>query len=219
MTELKFLLEQVETHDYIRDIAEKFNYFFKEYEMGLLELQSDIEIIDLEWQARYGYSPFEHIKTRIKSPMSLKEKIEKKGVDFTPEAIRENIFDIIGVRIVTSFEDDVYQIYELLKNRNDLRIKRVKDYIKNPKPSGYKSLHLIVETELVLSEGVKWIPAEIQIRTLAMDFFASTEHKLQYKYNTKALSDDIRNELKEIANVSSALDQKMTEVRNTILLD
>ncbi|RXK17956.1 GTP pyrophosphokinase family protein [Macrococcus sp. DPC7161] len=219
MTELKFLLEQVETHDYIRDIAEKFNYFFKEYEMGLLELQSDIEIIDLEWQARYGYSPFEHIKTRIKSPMSLKEKIEKKGVDFTPEAIRENIFDIIGVRIVTSFEDDVYQIYELLKNRNDLRIKRVKDYIKNPKPSGYKSLHLIVETELVLSEGVKWIPAEIQIRTLAMDFFASTEHKLQYKYNTKALSDDIRNELKEIADVSSALDQKMTEVRNTILLD
>ncbi|WP_414049332.1 GTP pyrophosphokinase [Macrococcus animalis] len=199
-------------------LAEEFQYFFKEYEMGLLELTSDIDIIDLEWQARYGYSPFEHVKTRIKAPLSLREKLKRKGVDLTLEAIRENIFDIIGVRIVTTFEEDVYKICELLSGRSDLRVVRVKDYIKNPKASGYKSLHLIVETELVLSEGVKWIPAEIQIRTLAMDFFASTEHKLQYKYNTKQLSDEIRKELREVADASSELDRKMTEVRNTILL-
>lgn len=207
-----------EQHDFIK-LAEEFQYFFKEYEMGLLEITSDIEIIELEWQARYGYSPFEHIKTRIKAPLSLREKLNRKGIAPTLEAIRANIFDIIGVRIVTTFEEDVYKICEILSRRNDLRVVRVKDYIKNPKPSGYKSLHLIVETELVLSEGVKWIPAEIQIRTLAMDFFASTEHKLQYKYNTKQLSDEIRKELREVADASSELDRKMTEVRNTILVE
>lgn len=206
-----------EQKDFIK-MAEDFQYFFKEYEMGLLELTSDIDIIDLEWQARYGYSPFEHVKTRIKAPLSLRDKLNRKGIEMSLEAIRENIFDIIGVRIVTTFEEDVYKICELLSGRSDLRVVRVKDYIKNPKPSGYKSLHLIVETELVLSQGVKWIPAEIQIRTLAMDFFASTEHKLQYKYNTKQLSDAIRKELREVADASAELDRKMTEVRNTILL-
>ncbi|WP_414055891.1 GTP pyrophosphokinase [Macrococcus equi] len=179
------IFNKIEEQTEFIKMAEDFQYFFKEYEMGLLELTSDIDIIDLEWQARYGYSPFEHVKTRIKAPLSLREKINRKGVEPSLEAIRANIFDIIGVRIVTTFEEDVYKICELLSSRSDLRIVRVKDYIKQPKPSGYKSLHLIVETELVLSEGVKWIPAEIQIRTLAMDFFASTEHKLQYKYNTK----------------------------------
>ncbi|WP_414044836.1 GTP pyrophosphokinase family protein [Macrococcus equi] len=212
------IFNKIEEQTEFIKMAEDFQYFFKEYEMGLLELTSDIDIIDLEWQARYGYSPFEHVKTRIKAPLSLREKINRKGVEPSLEAIRANIFDIIGVRIVTTFEEDVYKICELLSSRSDLRIVRVKDYIKQPKPSGYKSLHLIVETELVLSEGVKWIPAEIQIRTLAMDFFASTEHKLQYKYNTKQLSDEVRKELRAVADASSVLDRKMTEVRNTILL-
>lgn len=217
--EIDKVMERIEDQSELIKLVEDFSYLFKEYEMGLLELKSDIEIIDLEWQAKYGYSPFEHVKTRIKSPLSLKDKLKRKGIDYNLESIQQNIFDIIGVRIVTTFEDDVYKIYDILKGRNDLRIKRVKDYIKNPKPSGYKSLHLIVETELVLSEGVKWVPAEIQIRTLAMDFFASTEHKLQYKYNTKKLSDSIRQELREVADVSSVLDRKMTEVRNTIMMD
>ncbi|UBH22837.1 GTP pyrophosphokinase family protein [Macrococcus armenti] len=217
--EIDKVMERIEDQSELIKLVEDFSYLFKEYEMGLLELKSDIEIIDLEWQAKYGYSPFEHVKTRIKSPLSLKDKLKRKGIDYSLESIQQNIFDIIGVRIVTTFEDDVYKIYDILNGRNDLRIKRVKDYIKNPKQSGYKSLHLIVETELVLSEGVKWVPAEIQIRTLAMDFFASTEHKLQYKYNTKKLSDSIRQELREVADVSSVLDRKMTEVRNTIMMD
>lgn len=212
------IFSKIEEQTEFVKMAEEFQYFFKEYEMGLLELTSDIEIIDLEWQARHGYSPFEHVKSRIKAPLSLRDKLNRKGIPITLDDIRANIFDIIGVRIVTTFEEDVYKICELLSGRSDLRIVRVKDYIKNPKPSGYKSLHLIVETELVLSEGVKWIPAEIQIRTLAMDFFASTEHKLQYKYNTKQLSDEIRRELREVADASAELDRKMTEVRNTILL-
>lgn len=217
--DIENVMQKIEDQSEIIKLVEDFSYLFKEYEMGLLELKSDIEVIDLEWQAKYGYSPFEHIKTRIKSPISLRDKIKRKEIDFNLKSIQENIFDIIGVRIVTTFEDDVYKIYDILKGRNDLKIVRVKDYIKNPKQSGYKSLHLIVETELVLSEGVKWVPAEIQIRTLAMDFFASTEHKLQYKYNTKKLNDSIRRELKEVADFSSELDRKMTEVRNTILLD
>ncbi|GGB00936.1 GTP pyrophosphokinase family protein [Macrococcus hajekii] len=217
--DLKTIFNSFGAHEDYRQIILEFNDFIKLYEMALLELQSDIEIIELEWQTRYEYSPFEHIKTRMKTSQSLQRKIERKGVPFTIEGIRDNIFDIVGLRIVTSFEDDVYKIYELLKRRNDLRIRRVKDYIKNPKPSGYKSLHLIVETELILSEGIKWVPAEIQIRTLAMDFFASTEHKLQYKYNTKELSQDLKDELYEVALASSKLDEKMTQVRNTILVD
>lgn len=218
MDELKKLYDTYESMSEAHQLFDEFSLFYKEYEMGLLELQSDIEIIELEWESKYEYSPFEHIKTRIKTPMSLREKIERKHVPFSLQGIRDNIFDIIGVRIVTTFEDDVYKIYDMLKNRSDLRIKRVKDYIKNPKPSGYKSLHLIVETELVLSEGAKWIPAEIQIRTLAMDFFASTEHKLQYKYNTRELSDQIKKELYEVAVASSKLDEQMTHVRNAILI-
>lgn len=218
MDDLKQLYDTYEQLNETHQLFDEFSLFYKEYEMGLLELQSDIEIIELEWESKYEYSPFEHIKTRIKTPMSLREKIERKQIPFTLQSIRENIFDIIGVRIVTTFEDDVYKIYDMLKNRNDLRIKRVKDYIEHPKPSGYKSLHLIVETELVLSEGTKWIPAEIQIRTLAMDFFASTEHKLQYKYNTKELSAQIKKELHEVAIASSHLDEQMTHVRNAILM-
>lgn len=153
--EIDKVMERIEDQSELIKLVEDFSYLFKEYEMGLLELKSDIEIIDLEWQAKYGYSPFEHVKTRIKSPLSLKDKLKRKGIDYSLESIQQNIFDIIGVRIVTTFEDDVYKIYDILNGRNDLRIKRVKDYIKNPKQSGYKSLHLIVETELVLSEGVK----------------------------------------------------------------
>ncbi len=162
--DIENVMQKIEDQSEIIKLVEDFSYLFKEYEMGLLELKSDIEVIDLEWQAKYGYSPFEHIKTRIKSPISLRDKIKRKEIDFNLKSIQENIFDIIGVRIVTTFEDDVYKIYDILKGRNDLKIVRVKDYIKNPKQSGYKSLHLIVETELVLSEGVKWVPAEIQIR-------------------------------------------------------
>lgn len=151
--EIDKVMERIEDQSELIKLVEDFSYLFKEYEMGLLELKSDIEIIDLEWQAKYGYSPFEHVKTRIKSPLSLKDKLKRKGIDYNLESIQQNIFDIIGVRIVTTFEDDVYKIYDILKGRNDLRIKRVKDYIKNPKPSGYKSLHLIVETELVYQKA------------------------------------------------------------------
>lgn len=215
--DISAVFKQFDSLNEFKDITDSFNYFFKEYEMAMIELKSDIEIIDLEWYAKYGYSPFEHIKTRMKSPLSLRNKIERKGIPFTTTAIRETINDIIGLRIVTSFEDDVYKIYELIANRSDLRIKRVKDYIKYPKASGYKSLHVIVEVELVLSEGHVWIPAEIQIRTLAMDFFASLEHKLQYKYNTKQLTSEMRRELYDVAQASSMLDEKMSHVRDNLM--
>lgn len=213
--DLKDIFAQVDQHDVAKQEVEAFKLMMKEYEMGLLEIKSDLEIIDLEWRATNGYSPFEHVKTRIKTPLSLRKKMEKKNVDFKPEAIRENIFDIIGVRIVTTFEEDVYSIYELLKNRDDLKIKRVKDYIKHPKASGYKSLHLIVETQLYMSKGVKWIPLEIQIRTLAMDFFAAAEHKLQYKYSE--IDKNLKKELFRISEIAGQLDEKMGEVRKAIL--
>ncbi|WP_237703257.1 GTP pyrophosphokinase [Paenibacillus larvae] len=148
--------------------------FLREYRMALNELTSDFQIVDLEWKTKYGYSPIEHLKSRMKTPVSLIKKMQKRGLSFDRESIRANIHDIVGIRIVTSFIEDVYMLKEHIEQREDIRVIRVKDYIKEPKPSGYKSLHLVVDTQIILSSGVIWVPAEIQIRTSAMDFWAST---------------------------------------------
>lgn len=192
--------------------------FFKRYEMVLREVESDFTILDLEWQALHGYSPIENIKTRFKSPISLLKKMEKRGISFNQEAIREGIRDIAGIRVVTSFIEDVYMMLEHLKTREDLHILEIKDYIKNPKPSGYQSLHVIVESKLILSDSVVWVPAEIQIRTLSMDFWASLEHKLQYKYKgMEEIPEADREILRNIAKSSFENDVQMSILRQRLL--
>lgn len=186
--------------------------------MVLKELESDFSILDLEWNATYGYSPIEHIKTRLKDPMSLIRKIDKKGVNFNQEDITNEIKDIAGIRIVTSFMDDVYMLLEHIKTRQDLKVLKIKDYIQNPKPSGYRSLHVIVESQVILSDTVIWVPAEIQLRTLSMDFWASLEHKLQYKYKKSGeIPNEDRELLKEVANSSFEDDVKMSLLRQKLL--
>ena len=192
--------------------------FVNRYEMVLKELESDFAILDLEWNATYGYSPIEHIKTRMKDPMSLIRKMEKRGIRFNQEDITNGIKDIAGIRIVTSFMDDVYMLLDHIKTRQDLNIINIKDYINNPKPSGYRSLHVIVESQVILSDSVIWVPAEIQIRTLSMDFWASLEHKLQYKYkNTGEIPQEDRDLLKEVARSSFEDDVKMSMLRQKLL--
>lgn len=201
----------------IQKVLDNWRGFFLPYQMALHELESDFKIIDLEWKTQHGYSPIEHMKTRMKKLKSLVEKIQRKEIPLTQEAVRNEIRDILGVRIVTSFIDDVYMLKEHIEQREDIRMIRVKDYIQDPKMSGYKSLHLIVETQVILSNEIIWVPAEIQIRTSAMDFWASTEHKLNYKYQGETIPEDAQKQLIELAKASSLMDKEMSRLRTKLL--
>ncbi len=152
------------------------------YQLALDELKNKIKLIQTEWKIENGYSPIEHIKTRIKEPKSIMGKLQRKGYDITVDNMVNKIHDIAGMRIVFSFVQDIYSLLEHLKQREDLSILEIKDYIEHPKPNGYQSLHLIVAVPLTLLEGQRWMKVEIQMRTLAMDFWASMEHILYYKY-------------------------------------
>ncbi|WP_082415868.1 GTP pyrophosphokinase [Numidum massiliense] len=198
-------------------IEKNWGTFFRQYEMALKELVSDFQIIDLEWQSKHGYSPIEHLKTRLKTPQSILKKLEKRNLPFSKESVQANIKDIAGLRIVTGFLDDVYMLSEHIDQREDIRVVEVKDYIQNPKPSGYKSLHLVVETQVILSNDVLWVPAEIQLRTLSMDFWASTEHKLNYKYEGGEVPEASKRQLMEIAEAAFSLDEKMSVLRSQLL--
>lgn len=201
----------------IQKVLDNWRGFFLPYQMALHELESDFKIIDLEWKTQHGYSPIEHMKTRMKKLRSLVEKIQRKEIPLTQETVRNEIRDILGVRIVTSFIDDVYMLKEHIEQREDIRIIRIKDYIQDPKMSGYKSLHLIVETQVILSNEIIWVPAEIQIRTSAMDFWASTEHKLNYKYQGETIPEDAKKQLIALAKTSSLMDKEMSILRNKLL--
>ncbi|MGG4196472.1 GTP pyrophosphokinase family protein [Paenibacillus jamilae] len=191
--------------------------FFRQYEMALNELQSDFQIIDLDWKTKFGYSPIEHMKARVKNPLSLLKKIERKGIPFSMDAVQNHIRDIAGLRIVTTFLDDVYMMKEHIEQREDIQVLQVKDYIQNPKPSGYKSLHMVVKTQVILSHEVLWVPAEIQLRTSSMDFWAATEHKLNYKYEGGEVPEDARNQLYELSKSAFQMDEQMSMLRNQLL--
>lgn len=187
------------------------------YQMAAEELQSDLKIIDMDWKIRLGYSPIEHLKVRMKSIESIEKKLVKKGYPANFENVKKYVFDLVGARIITSFQEDVYLILAHLEQRDDYRILRVKDYIAHPKESGYRSLHVIAEIEVVLHHETVWIPIEIQVRTLAMDFWAATEHKLQYKYPTGDVPQTAIMGLQQIAMASQKLDEGMSLIRQEII--
>lgn len=186
------------------------------YRHALNDLQNKIDVIKTEWQARDGFSPIEHVKCRIKEPKSILHKMERKGYGFSLENMEQHIHDIAGMRIVCAFVKDIYRLVDHLSTREDIRVLEIKDYIAHPKPNGYQSLHLIVAIPLVLLEGTRWVKAEIQLRTLAMDFWASMEHILYYKFDKK-LPSHVTEELKEAARAADELDQKMLRLRHEIL--
>lgn len=186
------------------------------YELALDELENKIKLIQTEWKILNGYSPIEHIKTRIKEPRSILEKLERKGLDLTVDNMVNQIHDIAGMRIVFSFVRDIYSLLDHLKHREDITVLEVKDYIETPKPNGYQSLHVIVAVPLTLFEGQRWMKVEIQMRTLAMDFWASMEHILYYKYD-KQVPPHVVRELSEAAKAADALDKKMHGLRKEIM--
>lgn len=185
------------------------------YKFALAELETKIEILQEEFLMIHEYNPIEHTSSRLKSPESIMNKLSRKGKEISVNSIRENVKDIAGLRITCSFISDIYQIYDMLQNQSDLKILNVKDYIQNPKNNGYKSLHLLIEIPVFMSDSKELVTVEVQIRTIAMDFWASLEHKIFYKYD-QFVPEKLLNELKEAADSAYALDQKMERLHNEI---
>ena len=170
------------------------------YKSALMEVGTKLEILNEEFKHIHQYNPIEHIKQRIKSPESIVKKLKKRGLDSTIENMREFINDIAGIRVICSFTSDIYRIAEMIRNQNDIKVISVKDYIISPKESGYKSFHMIVSVPIYLSDSVVDTKVEIQIRTVAMDFWASLEHKVNYKLD----QDDSDEEIKNIRQIGRA---------------
>lgn len=185
------------------------------YNAALKEIGTKLEILSDEFQHVHRYNPIEHIKSRIKTSESIVKKLKRHGYESTIENMVRYVNDIAGVRVVCSFTSDIYRIAEMLANQNDIKILSIKDYIKNPKESGYKSYHMLVSIPIFLSDRVVDTKVEIQIRTVAMDFWASLEHKIRYKFEGNA-PQHIKTELVECAKMVSDLDARMLSLNEEI---
>ncbi|MFI7585470.1 GTP pyrophosphokinase family protein [Spongisporangium articulatum] len=182
--------------------------FMYEYEFGLREVETKISILSDEFRHMHDYNPIEHVTSRVKSADSITRKVIRKGVAPDIDSIRQHIVDIAGLRVTCSFTQDVYLIFNLLTKQSDITVREVRDYIATPKPNGYKSLHAIVEVPVFLSTGTISVPVEVQFRTISMDFWASLEHKIHYKYDGNVPADLVA-ELKDAADAAQELDAKM----------
>lgn len=186
------------------------------YKCAMLEVRTKLDVLNTQLSLENDRNPFESISCRIKSVPSILEKLERKGLPLTSEAIEQNLNDVAGIRVICSFPDDIYVLADRLCSQDDIRLLEKKDYIKNPKPNGYRSLHLIVEIPIFLMDGKKYMRVEVQFRTIAMDFWASLEHKLKYKKDIPGDIDDISRRLKECSDEISLLDLKMQEIHKQI---
>ncbi|MEY9975394.1 GTP pyrophosphokinase family protein [Lysinibacillus sp. RC79] len=199
----------------IKTLQTELTRFFLAYKFALQEIETKINILQEEFKLIHEYNPIEHLSTRVKSPKSILLKVKKRNLKPSIEAIRENIRDIAGVRITCSFVEDIYKVSAMLQAQNDIEVVEVKDYIASPKGNGYQSLHLIIKIPIFMSDRMEKVYVEIQIRTIAMDFWASLEHKIYYKYN-KEVPEHIRFELKEAAIQVAELDRKMERLNEEI---
>ena len=195
--------------------AKSFDRMMLEYGAAIMEVETRLKSLNAEFSQEYNRNPFESIKSRLKTPESIYEKLERKGYPATVENIRERLMDVAGVRVICSFPDDIYRLAELFTRQDDIVLLREKDYIKHPKLNGYRSLHLILSVPIFLSGGKKNMNVEMQFRTIAMDFWASLEHKLKYKKDVDD-ADEIVSQLKACADSIETLDYQMQEIRNRI---
>lgn len=188
------------------------------YRCVIREVQTKLEVLDDEFSVEYKRNPISFIKTRIKKPESIYRKLKKLGYEFTAENIQEHLNDVAGVRVVCAFIDDIYTVANLLASQDDIKVINVKDYIKNPKPNGYRSYHMIVEVPVFFSKGKTPMRAEIQIRTNGMDFWATLEHQLRYKKGIEDMEgyDAISDELMRSAQAVIEMDNEMQNIKNMI---
>jgi putative GTP pyrophosphokinase len=200
---------------HVRRVQQELQRFMLGYEFGLREIETKISILSDEFLHMHDYNPIEHVSSRVKSADSLLGKVARKGLPRDLDAIREHVKDIAGVRVTCSFVNDAYRIFDLLTRQEDVTVVEVKDYIATPKPNGYKSLHAIVEVPVFLSTGRQDVPVEVQFRTIAMDFWASLEHKIHYKYDGQVPA-DLVDELRQAAVTAEALDGRMESLHREL---
>lgn len=185
------------------------------YESAIREVKTKLEILDSEFRTRYAYNPIHHIEDRLKSPKSIFEKLRRKDKAFSVESAKNNLYDIAGVRVICNYIDDIYTVADLLTAQDDVKLVTRKDYIREPKPNGYRSLHLVIQTPVYLSETKEQVFVEVQIRTIAMDFWASLEHELKYKGDNE-VSAELADRLKQCAETIAATDAEMQEIYKTL---
>ena len=186
------------------------------YSAALKQINTKLEILNDEFQHVHRYNPIEHIKSRMKTSESIVKKLKRYGYESTIENMVKYINDIAGIRVICSFTSDIYRIADMIGNQNDIKVISVKDYIKHPKASGFKSYHMLVTVPVFLSDRIVEVKVEIQIRTVAMDFWASLEHKINYKFEGNA-PQHIKTELVECARMVSDLDARMLSLNEEIL--
>ncbi|MBQ1688973.1 MAG: GTP pyrophosphokinase family protein [Lachnospiraceae bacterium] len=205
--------ERRKIEDEIRNATE----FMTLYRCALMEVETILKVLNEQFSRLEDYNPIETIKTRLKTPESIAEKMERRGLPFDFRLVKDEINDIAGVRVVCPFITDIYMLSERLLGREDIRLLEYKDYIKEPKKNGYRSVHLIVEVPIFLQEGKRMVKVEIQLRTIAMDFWASLDHRLSYKKEMDpAITQQLHEELIACSNESAKLDERMEAVRNAI---
>ena len=204
------------TSEQIRAAADRYQIFehaskslFKKYEAAILEMKTRFEILDADLEFRFNRNPIHHIETRLKKPRSVFEKLIRYEKPLTLESMEENVLDIAGLRVIASYIDDVYALVKVLSMQDDLEIIKVKDYIANPKPNGYRSLHIIVKIPIYFLDRKQYVPVEIQFRTIAMDFWASLEHTLKYKKNRELEGIDMYDELKNCSDIIKDVEHRM----------
>ena len=194
-----------------RDLQQQFLEMSHLYDGAIREIRTRLEILDREFNIRYASNPIHHIDSRLKSPRSIIEKLQRKGWPVSVESAEEHLNDIAGVRIVCNYIDDIYRLANMLVRQKDLELVCQKDYIRNPKPNGYRSLHLVLRVPVFLSSHTELVPVEVQIRTIAMDFWASLEHQLRYKSDVEATA-PLKDRLQRCAEQSAALDAEMQSI-------
>ena len=210
-------LETADAQTFVNNTA-KFNDLMMMYRCTVREVRTKLEVLNDEFSVEYKRNPISFIKTRIKKPESILRKLNKLGYDFTAENIQEHLNDVAVIRVVCAFIDDIYTIAELLSSQDDITVIQIKDYIKNPKPNGYRSYHMIVEIPVFFSKGKTPMRAEIQIRTNGMDFWATLEHQLRYKKGIEEMDgyEQISDELAKTAHELNNMDLEMQNIKNKI---
>ena len=219
--ELEQSLLEKPAQDQVRDRIQSFAFSYRElmayYRCAMMEVSTKFNVLSEELSLQYDRNPIETIKTRLKSPESTLEKLQRKKLPISMESIEENINDIAGVRVICAFPSDIYMLADAFLRQDDIILLERKDYIKQPKPNGYRSLHLVVKTPIFLHNSKRLMKVEVQFRTISMDWWASLEHKIRYKKNV-SISKEIDSELFLCAEISAGLDRRMEEIQQKVEL-
>ena len=204
-----------DTAHIFEDVAHRFEEMMMMYQCAIQEVTTKLEVLSREMSVRNNRNPIETIKFRIKKPKSIAEKLVRRGYPVTLDSVSENLNDVAGVRVICSFIEDIYTIAKMLTSQDDVRLLEVKDYIKTPKENGYRSFHMIIEIPVFFSDEKRYMKVEVQIRTMAMDFWASLEHQVKYK-RTVANAEEMSARLKKCADLIASTDSEMQNIAHEI---